>query len=114
MDKLTLEQAIRVIEEAGGFVMMQGDLEQQEAPLTEARMDQIEAEEKERLEEFQKRRRSCHDALSDAFDDMIKKDMKAGEGQRMGMLSMMDVLEEVCLGEGCDLDEIEEWLHSRF
>ena len=114
MDKMTLEQAIKIIEEAGGFVMMQGDLEQQDAPLTEARMDEIEAEERKQLEEHQQRRRDCYESLDDAFDEMIRKDMKAGEGQRLGMMTMYEMLEDVCLDNGCDLDEIENWVHSRF
>jgi uncharacterized protein YggL (DUF469 family) len=114
MDKMTLEQAIKIIEEAGGFVMMQGDLEQQDAPLTEARMDEIEAEEKQRIEEFQEKRRECHKELSYAFDKAIRNDMKLGEGQQLGAFGMYEMLENVCLDNGCDLDEIEDWIHSQF
>ena len=106
----TLAEAIKIVEEAGGFVMMQGDLEQHDAPLTEARMDQIEEEERKSFEEFQSRRRNCHEALSDTFDSMLKRNMVAGEGQRMRTMSMYEMLEDVCLENGCDMDEIEMWL----
>jgi hypothetical protein len=56
-----IENAIRLIEEAGGFVMMQGILEnehiEKNQTFTEQQLMELEHQDQERLREYQQRKR---------------------------------------------------------
>ena len=92
--------AISLIEEAGGFVMMPDedqDLSQFD------KLIEKEAFEKVELEEFQKKRKEALANLSEDFHNLIGKPD----------FSFSDA-ENLCLYHGCDVDEIETMLFNEF
>lgn len=98
-----LEDAIRLIEEAGGIVMMQGDLTDHEQPLTERQLIDMEAEEQAKLTAWQ---RSRDEDRNEAFSEMTKQLNK-------GKLTY-SMAENICFENGMDADEIENWIHSHY
>jgi hypothetical protein len=97
--KKELADAIKLIEDAGGFVMMQGDLEDQVAPMTESRLEELEAEQRKHFEEYQQRKRECFKE----FDELLgRKDFSFSK------------VEDLCYEHGMDLDDIEEYIHGHY
>jgi dephospho-CoA kinase len=94
-----LRNAIKLIEDNGGIVIMQELLDNPE--LNE--LIQREAEEKAELEKFQEARREQLKNLAEDFDEMLGSKNFSFEG-----------VENLCHYHGCDLDDIEDLIHSYY
>ena len=90
--KSELENAIRVIEEAGGFVMMQ---EVNDLALLSDEDVQLEVDHKA----YESRKK-------DAFDDFDK--ALGSKNFSYGMV------EDICYENGIDMDDIEEYIHGHY
>lgn len=94
-----LEDAIRLIEEAGGFVMFQGDIEDHDTPLTEAQIEAMEVENRKAVDDYLERKNEAFRR----FDKLLgSKNFSYGK------------VEDICFEEGIDMDEIENWIHSQY
>jgi hypothetical protein len=92
-----LEKAIKLIEEAGGIVMMYTNPEEDED--RDAYLNQLEVEENARLAEWRSRR---EDMCSD-FDKMLRK----------ADFSISDI-ENMVHYHGMDMDDLEDYIHSHY
>lgn len=93
-----LKAAINLIEEAGGFVMMQTSIDE-EIPLTEAQMDAIEEEQNQAFDDYQERRREAYKR----FDKLLGSENFS-----------YNRVEEICFEEGIDMDDIENYIHEHY
>lgn len=99
MKNKKLEEAIKVIEEAGGFVMMQSINKEEYAEMTDGRIEELEEEERKRFEEYQSRKK-------DAFND-FQKMLKRKDFSISGVEDMIHY-------HGLDMDDLEEMIHKYY
>jgi hypothetical protein len=95
-----LKNAIRLVEEAGGIVMIQGDHD--DMPEYND-IIQKEAEERVALEEFQKKRQESLKDMAEEFDSML------------GAKNFsFEAVESMVHGHGLDIDDLEDLIHERY
>ena len=96
MENEELKKAIEVVENAGGFVMMQGDLEEEIAPMSDARLKELEAREQESINDYNERKEEC-------FEDFQKM-----LGRKDFSIAKVD---DLLFKHGLDLDDLEDFIH---
>jgi ATP-dependent Clp protease ATP-binding subunit ClpA len=97
-----LQKAIDLIEEAGGIVMMQST-EETEAMMREAEL--IESTAKEQAENDQYKR-EYESRKADAFEEF---------DELLGSKNFsMNAVDDICYGNGIDMDDIEEYINSHY
>lgn len=91
---ITLEDAIAVVEAAGGFVMLE-DMNFE----TEQELEERQTKEKDRFNEYLDRKKQAFKE----FDQLLgRKDFSFSK------------VEDICYENGIDMDDIEEWIHSQY
>jgi hypothetical protein len=102
MKSKELEAAVKLIEDHGGIVMLP-DTGMQEYEETQELLKQKEIEEQKELESWQKERAKTLKSMQKDFDQMI------GDP-----CNTMTDIEDMIHGHGCDLDDLEELIHSYY
>lgn len=96
MKNKKLEEAIKIVEEAGGFVMIADHAAPEEAPITESQLDAWESDLEEQKREFELRKEEARED----FHKML--------GSKNCSYSSV---EDMMLSHGLEMDYIEEFLY---
>jgi len=97
-----LQQAIDLIEEAGGIVMMQS-MEEQEAIARESDLLDQTAQEQLANEKYKKEYEDRKTNAFEEFDELL--------GSKNFSVNAVD---DICYENGIDLDDIEEYIFSHY
>jgi len=102
MVNCTVNEAIEIIEQAGGFVMFPESEEEQSEIITHAlKLQDIEDEAARKR--FQKEYEERKAQAFEEFDQLL--------GSKNFSINAVD---DICYGNGIDMDDIEEWINSHY
>lgn len=98
----TINEAIEVIEAAGGFVMFPETEEEQSEIITHALKLQ-DIEDLEAKKRFQKEYEERKTQAFEEFDELLGKPNFS-----------INAVDDICYANGIDMDDIEEWINSHY
>jgi hypothetical protein len=102
MEKCTLNEAISIIEAAGGFVMFSESEEEQSEIITHAlKLQDIEDESAKKR--FQKEYEERRAQAFEEFDKLLGKPNFS-----------INTVDDICYQNGIDMDDIEDWIFSHY
>lgn len=102
MVNCTINEAIEIIEQAGGFVMFP-ESEEEQSEIMKHAMDLQNIEEESARKRFQKEYEERKAEAFEEFDQLL--------GSKNFSVNAVD---DICYENGIDMDDIEEWINSHY